>query len=156
MESVIEAWLRGFVMNAGRPVRDDLHIDEIDQRFADPAVWSTAAVDCLVAAAKMSAANNWPITVAVEIFLRPSQSRDDPDRLRFRDIRRELGYTPPALTVYRHGNEPWTSAHAFKSVDMALENAAWATLAGRIYYQQWHDRQEGDYDRRLWLVAGAA
>lgn len=152
----IAGWLREFVDNSEHRQRDDLHVDQIDAAFRDPSTWATAAVDCLLAAAQVVAERSWPITVAIELFLQPGNSYEVLDVVGLDQLSNRWSHTPPALTVYRNGAEPWTKSKAFEPVGLTIDKSSGNKTTIQSYFQQWYDEAEGDYDRRLWLVANTS
>lgn len=151
----VDAWLRAFMDNPERPRRDDVHLDQLDPAFRDPSVWATAAVECLVIAAQVVGDRSWPITVAVEFFLQPGRAYEPLDAVELSELSNRWSHTPPALTVYRDGAEPWAKSESFKPAGIATGKSGGDKLMFQSFFQQWYDEAEGDYDRRLWLVAKA-
>lgn len=151
----IDAWLRKFMDDSEHRRRDDLHVDQIDAVFRDPSAWATAAVQCLRVAARVAEEQSWPITVAVELFLRPGSSHESLDVVDLDQLSDRWSHTPPALVVYRNGAEPWTKSESFERVGLTIDISVSDKLMIQSYFQQWYDESEGNYDRRLWLVGAS-
>ncbi|MGH3631572.1 MAG: hypothetical protein ACRDRL_29560, partial [Sciscionella sp.] len=105
--------------NPERLPRDDVHFDQLDPAFKDRAAWATAAVECLVVAARAVEERAWPVTVAVEFFLQSGSAYQPLDAVQISDLSNRWSHTPPALTVYRKGEEPWTKSEAFEPAGIA-------------------------------------
>lgn len=144
--------MSAFVSSANGRNRDDLHIDDIDPEFTDQVVWLGAAVDCLVAAASSVVVHDWPITVAMEFFIEPSGSPEDIGALGLDELSTRWSPTPPALTVYRRGVEPWTAKSSFTRVQLEINDHRLHELQVDAYFQEWFDDADRIYDKRLWLV----
>lgn len=148
MHDKVYGWLAAFAAQSERS-RDDLHVDQINAAFKDRQTWADAGMQCFTSAVRVARAEKMPITVAMEFFLESTEAPEGFAGGRLQDM--AFSWTPPALTVYHKGTEPWIGGTGFEPV---------ATLAGLPYkdgvtalFQEWFDESEGDYDRRLWLIA---
>lgn len=146
----IEKWIDGFIANRAFE-RDDVHVDQLDERYRSRDAWLRGALLALTSAAAITARKNLPITVAVEFFLREG---DVPGTLHLRSLddlsSENFSWTPPALTIYRRGDEPWRTQSLFAPIELSCgrQAASWS----KALLQEWYDEAEGNYDRRLWLV----
>ena len=154
LEPSIETWLRTFMNNPEHPPRDDVHIDQLDAALGDRATWETARVKCLVTAARLVKEQAWPVTVAMEFFLEPGRSYEPLDAVELSHLSTAWSHTPPALTAYRHGTEPWTRSESFEPAHIVSRTSrSEDQIKLASFFQQWYDDVEDAYDRRLWLVA---
>jgi hypothetical protein len=145
----IELWLSHFCAERDRE-RDDRHIDTFDARYRSASRWVAGASAVLSAARAIVTARQLRVSVAVEFFLTAGREplatrpRSAASLLAF-----GLSWTPPALTAYVPGREPWRDASSFEPIpDLGRE---WGPDS-RAFFQEWYDAAERNYDRRLWVV----
>lgn len=147
LQARIRDWLQRFTATPER-IRDDLHVDQIDTRFKNRDMWADAAVTCLQLGVDTARAERLRVIVAVEFFLETSPEPVGYQGGRVHDLR--FSWTPPALTVFRADAAPWTKSDAFAHVE--AETGLPRDVANQVFYQEWFDESDGDYDRRLWIV----
>jgi hypothetical protein len=143
----IAPWLREFASKQELR-RDDRHIDEIDASYTDRRRWIGAALLCYSVALESVRSDRLPVIVAMQFFLKPSSAPKGLDATSAQRL--QLSWTPPALTLFRRGFEPWTGNDAFVAVE--LETGLPEGALDAVYYQEWFDESDADFDRRLWIV----
>ncbi len=148
MHDIITDWLTEFAAQKER-LRDDVHVDQISAEFKDRHTWADAAVQCFSVASRAARAGRLPVTVAMELFLESTQTAESFAGGPIQNL--ALSWTPPALTVYQRGVEPWNGVDAFQRV--SVDTGVVAEGEVMVLFQEWFDEVEADYDRRLWLVA---
>jgi len=148
----LETWLNEFAARTRDTIREDVHIDELDARYRDRHTWLRGGVECLSSAASRISAHRWRITPAMEFFIEPSGLTDEVSAVNLAELSSRWSHTPPALTVYRCGNEPWKADTAFKPIQVELNDDSVSGLRIRAYFQEWFDDADQVYDKRLWLV----
>jgi len=151
MHQRIEKWIDTFMANRASE-RDDVHIDQLDDKYHSAETWLDGALAALASAAAIVNERELSVTVAVELFMREG---DKPGTLQLHSLEdlssSSFSWTPPSLTIYRRGSEPWR--HENRYVPIQLSRGSQAPPWKRALFQEWFDEAEGNYDRRLWLVA---
>jgi hypothetical protein len=151
MKERIREWIDSFVADSTRE-RDDIHLDRLDDDYRPAPMWLNGALAVLSTAERHVRERSLPVTVAVEMFLR---EQAEPVGLRLSSLADlapgDYSWTPPALTIYRHGTEPWNTTTGYTPVELSTRGLSAPSM--RILFQEWYDGAEGNYDQRLWLVA---
>jgi hypothetical protein len=147
----VKEFVAAFHDGLGSTVREDRHVDQLDDRYREPSHWVEGAVTCFEDAATIRDRHCWPITVAVEFFLKSSDRGYDESVKTVQELTQELSYVPPALTLYREGSEPWPNNPAFKQV--MLHGRTLEGVRAQAFAQQWFDEDEQALDRRFWLIS---
>lgn len=147
----IEQWLAGFAQSDDSLLRDDVHVERIDEMLRDREHWVGGALAILREARQIRAARSWRFTVAIEFFLTAHIPAAGMSIMTADDLGRQLSWTPPALTVYKKGHEPWRESSHFRDVTPQID--ATVSSEGRVLFQEWFDEGEGNFDRRLWVVS---
>ncbi len=131
---------------------DDVHVDQLADPPSGPGEWISAAIAVFAEAVRARDQLRLPATVAMEVFLAMQETRTGVDFRTLSDLTNQLGWTPPQLVLCRAAMTP----------DWNNENFCEATavpglppgLQGRVLLQEWRSEdEEGQIDRRVWLVA---
>ena len=150
-ESRIAELLEKFCASLPYNSRDDVHIDELSDAYRDRREWFRGALVCFDEAVEARNRCRWPITIAVEFFLKPEMQRGGPPEV-LDASKLQFSQTPPAVTFYRSGTEPWRTNPGFTELPRTLAPTDSCKL---LLFQEWYDEEECDYDRRLWIVSDA-
>jgi hypothetical protein len=132
---------------------ENIHIDQLDASYKPKDYWVAGGLLSLEYALSEVDRRRMTVTVALEIFLAPSVTLVGYDVAVLR-LSENFSWTPPQLEVFRLGGEPWaaSSIHRDAYSKAALPHGISDDLRLRALYQEWFDKSEGEYDRRLWLL----
>ena len=145
-----EAFVREFSTDDSSLNRRDVHVDQLSASALDRNQWLRAAFDSFSASVAVRDENGWPTVIAIEFFLqRAGERRGTPNEL-YETVGNELGFVPPSLTLFRPGGEPWRIGSGFVELSRTL---ALDARYDHIYFQEWYDEEDAEYDRRLWVVS---
>ena len=150
-ESRIAEFVEKFCADLPTISRDDVHIDELGATYRDREEWFRGGLICFEEAVEAQRECRWPITIAVEFFLKPEMQRRGPPEV-LDPIQLQFSHTPPAVTFFLSGTEPWRVGSGFTELPRRLAPTVQCKL---ILFQEWFDEEDGWYDRRLWVVADA-
>jgi hypothetical protein len=106
-EERIDRWIRSISKDGGIERLDDLHVDQIDDRWREPARWVTAGLEALRTAAALRDRLGLDLTVATAFSLQAGSAPRGVDFKTSDDLRQRLDWSPPSLYLFRRGQEPW-------------------------------------------------
>ena len=145
----IEQWLHEAIENEGYRRFDDLHIDEIDPRYEEPALWLGGIVEALNQAAAIRDSHAWPFTLAAGIALKASDAAEGVTITGPDDIADQFDVTPPSLYAFPKGGEPWATDHqAYVEIPAAVVAAEDVT---RCFFGEKFDDADREYRRTVWI-----
>ena len=147
----IRSWMIRVVQERTDVSFDDLHIDEIIDRFRDRAAWVDGAVECLQVAALIRNSEQWPFTIAVGFSLRSNPAPSGLGAVRQLELTSEVDDSPPSLYLFEQGNEPWKTDEDFH--ETPIECSLRVNIQVRTFLREWRDENDGDFRRSFWLAA---
>jgi hypothetical protein len=105
-EQIIEKWMLATVGDGGIERFDDLHIDQIDKRWADRRLWVDGALESFQAAARVLGRHSYELTLSAAFTLRDGRKRVGVNFRTLESFGGRLDWMPPSLYLFRKGQEP--------------------------------------------------
>jgi hypothetical protein len=129
---------------------DDLHVDEISERFRAAEVWIEAAIESLQTAILIRNTERWTYTVAAGFSLRSTSTPTGLPSDQLAEIVSEMDDSPPSLYLFKMGDEPWVEDTAFRELSSRFHPRL--NLPVRSFLREWFDENDGEFRRSFWLV----
>ncbi|NOS86437.1 MAG: hypothetical protein HOP31_14970 [Ignavibacteria bacterium] len=150
IEKVIKQWMLQIIQDHSWEKHNDLHIDEISDKFVESNTWINGGFDCFTIAKKIRNELKLPYFVELRIVL---NSTDRPKGMNFKsisDLFQELSWTPPSLYLYEKGYDLFQTAlkKAIKVdfIDLNLNDT-------QCYYFETLSTDDPEYYRSLAFVS---
>lgn len=147
----IHSWMTRVIQEGTHVSFDDLHVDEISDRFCDRPAWFDGAVECLQIAALIRNAEQRPFTVAVGFSLRSNPVPTGLMSSKIVDLIQEIDNSPPSLYLFEKGNEPWRTDEDFSEASIDFQPRM--NIRMRTYLREWYDDNDADFRRSFWIAA---
>jgi len=159
---VIQNWMLSNIKKQGYERYDDLHIDQIDQRWKARDSWIEGGFEAFRLAVDIRNQHAPSFSVVLAFSL---TAGDEPQGLDFRTLQEmnaELSSSPPSVYLFQKGKEPWTETGLRDGVVVAdnimVENMSPDTFGSlaqtnSCYYMEFRQIEFGEYSRSI-FVAG--
>ncbi len=106
--SVVEQWLIASVERGGIERHDDLHVDDIDERWHTRDQWIDAGVEAARLAPELRNRLRIDVTLALAFSLQCGHEQPGAVRPKSRsELEERLDWSPPSLYAFVPGTEPW-------------------------------------------------
>lgn len=146
----IHSWMVEVVEHRSYGRYDDLHLDKIDPAYVDPLTWLAGGTRCLDAAITLRDSNKWPFAVALGVSLKAGPKRIGRNFKNFEQVSGELAWSPPSLYIFPREDTSWLGGPELE--ELGPEYHAPTKSPSRSYFREWHDTNDEEYRRTLWLV----
>lgn len=161
-ERKIDSWMHSIIEDGGVARFDDLHIDRIDAKWKNRAVWFDAAMQTYALAVNVRDRNRFACSLVLGFSL---QSCERPIGINFRtrkEFESELDWSPPSIYLFPPGQEPWVHGENANvktgASDMVVEKIDPAIFGTSVqtkgcFYLEFRNAGASEYSRSV-LVAG--
>jgi hypothetical protein len=155
-QSKIEFWMRSIIRDGGIDRFDDLHVNRIDDNWAEQRTWISAACEAFNLARTVRDSQEFPFSLAVGLSLKAGADRKGVNFHSRADIEREMSPTPPSLYLFRPGQEPWAPQSGtgsglheatFERIDPAILGLP--VDAGQCFYFEFKGYADPEYSRSI-------
>jgi hypothetical protein len=147
----IRSWMTRVIQEGTHASFDDLHVDEISDRFRDRTTWFDGGIECLQLSALIRNAEQRPFSVAVGFSLRSNPVPCGLQSNSVLDLTKEFDDSPPSLYLFEQGNEPWRTDKDFAEVSIDFQPRM--NIRMRTYLREWFDENDADFRRSFWIGA---
>ena len=117
---VISKWMEMVLSTGGIEKFDDLHLDQIDERYSEPSKWLKHGLAVFYEADKISRKND-SVTLAIAFSLEADASAKT-NSSTDQELSKQLDWSPPSLYLFWRGKEPWAADYLDRTV--ALSNVS--------------------------------
>jgi hypothetical protein len=136
----IEKWMLSSVGRRGFEQYDDLHIDQIEARWADRAMWIDGGLEALQYAVSLRDQHALSFTVALAYSLVEHKPQSEAPRTR-NELAAQMDWSPPSLYLFRKGREPWVERggveiEAFLGGSMVSSQGGLRVDRAQCYYME--------------------
>jgi hypothetical protein len=112
---VIERWMLANVENHGYERFEDLHIDQISSDWKYRDSWIDGGLSAFELALDARSRHALDLVVVVAFSLKAAKERRCFSPQTTKELKTELGFSPPSLYLFERGQEPWTEPGLRKS-----------------------------------------
>jgi hypothetical protein len=158
---IIQSWMHSNIKNKGYERFDDLHIDNIDRRWKAREFWIEGGFEAFRIAVDIrnQQAPNFTVVLAFALI-----AGKEPRGLNFHNLKQmkaELGSSPPSLYLFQKGREPWTDVglrdRELVADSVVLKNVSCHSLgcpaeANSCQYMEFRQIDFDEYSRTLFIA----
>ena len=161
-EKEIEQWMLAVIKDGGIERYDDLHIDQIDPRWADREFWVSGALEAFKIATRLRDRHLLQLTISVAFSLKDGRKVIGMNLRTLKALEKKMSWMPPSLYLFKSGTEPWNHPSAVAVSDRtqytSIQADASMLFGGQIpakacFYIEFARENSKDYGRSLFLVS---
>jgi hypothetical protein len=152
-ETRIQDWIAAIVRDGGIERYDDLHVDQIDTRWASREYWLQAGLEAFGIAVRLRNSQMLDLGVVLAFSLKSSENREGVDFSTSQALEAQLDWSPPSLYLFRRGREPWTQVGA-EAVQLDARSLFGRSPldAKECYYLEFKQPESPEYFRTVFLA----
>lgn len=160
-EKIIETWMLTIIQDGGIDRFDSLHIDRIDAHWKSRDAWVEGAFEAYRLAVDTRDRHRLGLPIVLAFAL---STVDDPSEADFgtrEQLQASLNWMPPALYLFRPGQEFWTQTDGSSAAGAAACDVTLIKIDPNIfrpsarakacYYMKFKQADSGEYSRSIFV-----
>ena len=146
----IEAWMTTVARDGGVERYDDLHIDQIDPKWAAREHWLQAGLEAYCIGVRLRDTHRLDLTAALALSLVSGERRRGVTFKTPNELQAELDWSPPSLYLFHREREPWIQPGA-GAIPLDAVAVFHAPEARDCYYMEFKQTGSAEYSRSVFL-----
>jgi hypothetical protein len=150
-ENHIETWMLTTVQDGGVLRMDDLHIDQLDDRWRPREYWVQGGIEAFRVALSLRDRHHLPFTVVLGFSLQSGQHSTGVDFENTAQLAEKLNSVPPSLYLFQPGKTPRTDTTNVVIRDLMPGFFGTSTQTSNCYYIEFRPAQSTEYNRSVFV-----